>query len=88
MEAPLPIRDVAVGERQLVMTDDQDPTGDEACAQEPSRRVIQYTGYWDLTLRMPERPLPPPPADMTNTKAVEKWRNHCWRLRNIFGSGN
>jgi hypothetical protein len=87
MEAPLP-DSLDVGERQLGVTEAGDQPGDEPCAQEPTRRVVQYDGYWDVTPRMPERPLPPPPADMTDAKAVAKWRDRCWMLRNIFGSGN
>lgn len=88
VEAPLRIRDVDVGERQLGVNDCKDQKGDESCPRETSRTVVQYDGYWDLTLRMPERPMPPPPADMTDAKAVAKWRDHCWMLRNIFGSGH
>lgn len=87
MGSPPSLRDVAMGERELGMSD-EDQSGGEACAQDPRRQIVQYTGYWDLELRMPDRPMPPPPADMTDTEAVEKWRRHCWMLRNIFGSGN
>jgi hypothetical protein len=76
MEAPLSC-DVDVGERQLGMNELQNETGDGPCAQESSRQVGRYEGYWDVTLRMPERPIPPPPKNMNDKEAVEKWRNHC-----------
>lgn len=86
METSLP-DSLDVGERQLGLSETQDQRGDEPRIEQSGRTVV-YDGYWDLTLRMPERRLPPPPADMTDAKAVEKWGNHCWMLRNIFGSGN
>jgi hypothetical protein len=39
-------------------------------------------------LRIPERQLPPPPQDLTDSVAMRKWLDHCWALRNLYGSGN
>jgi hypothetical protein len=59
-------------------------------AQGPPRSgVVGDERYHDHPpLGIPDRQIPPPPADMTDLNAVEKWRTHCWMLRNIFGSGN
>lgn len=38
--------------------------------------------------RIPERQLPPPPRDPTDSVAMRKWLDHCWALRNLYGSGN
>ena len=32
--------------------------------------------------------MPPPPKDLNDKVALKKWQDHCWMLRNIFGSGN
>lgn len=38
--------------------------------------------------RIPDRQMPPPPKDQNDTAAMRKWLDHCWALRNLFGSGN
>ena len=55
----------------------------------PSSGLIGDDHYHDAPpLRIPDRRMPPPPKDMTDQAAVKKWLDHCWMLRNIFGSGN
>ena len=39
-------------------------------------------------VRIPDRQLPPPPRDQTDSVAMRKWLDHCWALRNLYGSGN
>lgn len=76
------------GEQLLAPTEGREQAGDKRGAPEPGQKVAPHDGDWNVTLRMPDRPMPPPPADMTDTKAVAKWRDHCWALRNMYGSGN
>lgn len=38
--------------------------------------------------RIPDRQMPPPPKDQNDAEAMRKWLDHCWALRNLFGSGN
>jgi hypothetical protein len=55
----------------------------------PSSGLIGDEHYHDRPpLRIPDRPLPPPPKNMEDQAAVKKWLDHCWALRNLFGSGN
>lgn len=39
-------------------------------------------------LRIPDRQVPPPPRDQTDNVAMRNWLDHCWALRNLYGSGN
>jgi hypothetical protein len=38
--------------------------------------------------RIPDRQIPPPPKNQNDAAAMRKWLDHCWALRNLFGSGN
>jgi hypothetical protein len=54
----------------------------------PSSGVVGDAHYHDIPFSWPDRQIPPPPKNMDDKEAVKRWLDHCWMLRNIFGSGN
>ena len=54
----------------------------------PASGSVGDENYFTPPLRIPERQLPPPPRDPTDSVAMRKWLDHCWALRNLYGSGN
>jgi hypothetical protein len=55
----------------------------------PASGVVGHEHYFmPPPLCIPERQLPPPPQDQTDSVAMRKWLDHCWALRNLYGSGN
>lgn len=53
----------------------------------PASGVVGDADNLHTPFRFPDRRMPPPPPDMNDQAAVDRWLRHCSAMR-LFGSGN